>query len=335
MKIAIVEKKGSFSDKWITYCQECGIDYKVVNPYSNSIISDIEDCDVFMWHHHHNNCADPLFAKQLLYSIQASHKIVFPDYNTTWHFDDKVGQKYLLESINAPLVPSYVFYNKFDAMNWVAKTSFPKVFKLRGGAGASNVTLVHDKHQANHLIKRAFGRGFGHNNALNTFKERLRLFKEGKHSFMIVLKGIVKVFFPGKSLFPPEKGYAYFQDFIPNNTFDLRVVVIGNKALCEKRYCRTGDFRASGSGKFEYVKVQDEVLKIAFETAKRLKLQSVAFDFILDKGNPLIVEMSYAFGTHGISHCPGYYTDDLIWHDDPEPKFCDWIIGDLITNNNR
>jgi glutathione synthase/RimK-type ligase-like ATP-grasp enzyme len=113
---------------------------------------------------------------------------------------------------------------------------------------------------------------------------------------------------------------------VSHKKFDLRVVVIGNKALCEKRYAREGDFRASGSGKFEYVPLRDDVLDVAFRTAKNLGLQSVAFDFIFRDNEPLIVEMSYAFGIHGISHCPGYYTDDHQWHAAAEPDFCGWMV---------
>lgn len=40
-----------------------------------------------------------------------------PDENTCWHFDDKIGHKYLLEAIDAPLAPSYVFYNRIDELD--------------------------------------------------------------------------------------------------------------------------------------------------------------------------------------------------------------------------
>ena len=109
MKIAIHHTPGTFSDRWISYCEEKGIPYKIVDAYSSDIVKQVEDCDAFMWHHHHANYKDALFAKQLLYSLQIAGKKVFPDFNTGWHFDDKVGQKYLLEAIGAPLVTSYVF----------------------------------------------------------------------------------------------------------------------------------------------------------------------------------------------------------------------------------
>ncbi len=56
-----------------------------------------------MWHFHQGSPRDILFAKQLIFALQTSGKRVFPDFNTVWHFDDKVGQKYLLEAIEAPI----------------------------------------------------------------------------------------------------------------------------------------------------------------------------------------------------------------------------------------
>ena len=35
MKIAIHNRPGSFSDRWIEYCNKNHIDYKVVNAYDN------------------------------------------------------------------------------------------------------------------------------------------------------------------------------------------------------------------------------------------------------------------------------------------------------------
>ena len=49
-----------------------------------------------------------------------------------------------------------------------------------------------------------------------------------------------------------DRGYAYFQDFIPDNDSDIRVIIIGDKAFGIKRMTRNNDFRASGSGLISY-----------------------------------------------------------------------------------
>lgn len=336
MKIAIhntKDKDNLFTGRWIEYCKKNNIPYKLVNAYDNDIIEQVKDCGAFMWHHSNYDYRDALFAKQLLYSLQAMGLKVFPDFNTTWHFDDKVGQKYLLEAIRAPLVPSYVFYTKKEANEWIEKTTFPKVFKLRGGSGSSNVKLVKTKSEAKKLTKKAFGRGFSQFDRLNHLKFRYGNFKAGKEGFIAVLKGIARLFIGTKygNNFTKEKGYAYFQEFIPNNKFDIRVVVVADKAAAERRMVREDDFRASGSGQFSYDNINIEAVKIALYVSKQLDLQSVAFDFVESgNSNPLIVEMSYGFGTLGIDNAPGYWDSSLQWH---EGKFNpqEWMVEELIS----
>ena len=337
MKLAIHHnpKYQSFSDRWIEYCEKNNIDYKTVNAYDSDIVEQIADCDAFMWHHHHNNYKDALFAKQLLFSLQQAGKRVFPDFNTGWHFDDKVGQKYLLEAIGAPLVPSYVFYTKKEALDWAEKTSFPKVFKLRGGAGATNVKLAKTKRDAQRLIKRAFGKGFAQKDFIYFFKDKYQKYKNGAASFKDVLNAFARIFVGNQfaKMHAPEKGYAYFQDFIPNNTFDIRVCIVSNKAFSLKRLVRKGDFRASGSGNiiFDKAQLDERCVQIAFQINKSLKAQSVAFDFVFDQNNqPLVVEISFGYAVKAYDDCEGYWTEDMVWHQGSHFDFCGWMIEDLI-----
>lgn len=341
MKIAIHNREGSFSDRWINYCKKNDIPYKIVNVYESNIIEQVSDCSALMWHHHHGIYQDTLFAKQLSYSLQMAGKSVFPDFATCWHFDDKVGQKYLLESINVPFISTYVFYSKIDALKWIDKATFPKVFKLRGGAGSSNVKLLKNKKEAFKFAKRAFGKGFKTFNSWENFTESWHKFIKGKISFKGVLYRFHQVFFTAKNLqiFPKEKGYFYAQDFIPDNTFDIRVIVIGEKAFAIKRITRENDFRASGSGIIIYRKeeIDERCVKIAFDVNYTINSQCIAYDFVFDsKNNPLIIEISFGFHMKGYDLCEGYWNKNLDWFDhkiDP----LGWVIEDLIqstVNNN-
>lgn len=335
MKIAIHKSIG-FSIRWIDYCEKNHIDYKIVNAYDSNIVQQLSDCDAFMWHHYHANYKDVLFAKQLLFSLQQSGKVVFPDFNTEWHFNDKVGQKYLLEAIGAPLVPSYVFYSKNEANDWIESTTFPKVFKLRGGAGAENVKLVHTKKDAHKLVKKAFGCGFPQYSSFDNLKERWRKYRLGMTSMTNVLKGIIRIFYKPEfaKMHAPEKGYIYFQDFIPNNKFDIRICIVDDKAFALKRQTREGDFRASGSGNIVYDKnqIDERCVKIAFETSNKLKTQSAAYDFVFDNDNkPLIVELSYGYTVKAYDICEGYWDINMNWHAGKGFDFCGWMVENLIT----
>ena len=338
MKIAIHKRIGSFSDRWIKYCQENDVDYKIVNCYDSNIIEQLKDCDGLLWHWSHGDYKAQNFASQLIFSLEQMGLKVFPSFNTCWHFDDKVGQKYLLEAIDAPLVSSYVFYDKKNAIQWINNASFPKVFKLRGGAGSLNVKLVKTKIHAKRLINKSFGKGFPLVDKQSGLQQRFWILRRDKDLKSVIhfLKGIVRIFFPkkGLNLLQRQKGYVYFQDFIPNNDFDDRIVIVGDRAFALKRLVRKDDFRASGSGLFSYDKDNFNLasIKIAFKIAAKLNLQSVAFDFIYKAKNPLIVEISYAYSMgSAYDDCPGYWDNKLNWHDDNvNPQR--YIIEDFIKS---
>ena len=333
--IAIHNSTSGFHPRWIEYCRENKIPFKLVNCYSNDIIDQLENCNGLLCHFHHNNPKDILFAKQLLFSLQQAGKKVFPDFNTMWHFDDKLGQKYLLEAVGAPLVPTYIFYNKADALKWIEKTNFPKVFKLRGGAGSANVQLVQTKNQAVKLIKKAFGKGFKNYDAWSNLKERWRRYRLNKTNLWDVIKGIIRLGYEPQfsKIMGREVGYVYFQDFIPNNDHDIRVIVIGNKAFAIKRMVRKNDFRASGSGNILYDKqyFDDQVIKLSFDIHVKLKGQCTAMDFVYKDDNPLLVEVSYGFAPEGYEDCPGYWDENLNWH---EGKFdpYGWMVENILKD---
>ena len=336
MKIAIHKSAWGFSKSWIAYCERKGINYKIVNCYDSDIIQSLKDCDALLWHHHHSSAKDVLFAKGLLFSLEQAGKKVFPEFNSGWHFDDKVGQKYLLEALNAPVAKSWVFYEKEDAYKWIESTTFPKVFKLRGGAGSTNVKLVRDINQAKKLINQAFGKGFPSYDRWNDIKEQLLRNKRGTLKYIDLLKSIRRLFVSTRfaRTVGNQKGYIYFQEFIPNNSYDIRVIVIGDRAFAIKRMVRPNDFRASGSGNIKYEKseIDTRCVELAFKVTNQMNASCVAYDFVFDKNNsPLIVEINYGFALEAYFICPGYWDKNLIWH---EGQFnqVEWIVENLVNS---
>ena len=335
MKIAI-HKSGDFVAHWVAYCQENAIPYKLVSCYDNDILRQLDDCDVLMWHHNHASCKDVLFAKQFLFAIEQSGKKVFPDFMTSWHFDDKVGQKYLFEAIHAPLVPSYIFYSKKEALQWVESASFPKVFKLRRGAASQNVKLVKTKQKARKLIKKSFNKGFAQYEKLDNIKERWRKYRIGKTTLFNVLKGFMRIFYTTDfaRIIGNEKGYVYFQDYIPNNTTDYRVKIVNGRCWAFQRKVRPNDFRASGSGAliFDRRAIPMEMIYAAYGIYNKLKLQSVAFDFVMNGDVPLVIEMSYCFGLSNEEFTHGYWDSGLTRHEEVFNPF-EWMIENLIHDD--
>lgn len=319
-KLAIHQSKSGFHPRWVAYCKENQIPYKEVNCYANDLIEQLQDCYALMWHFSQSNFKDRIIAKKILFALEHTGFKVFPDFNTAWHFDDKVAQKYLLEGIGAPIVNSYVFYDKNEALEWIQNTAFPKVAKLRGGAGSANVKLIKNRKAAIKWIALSFGKGVKSNDKKSAVKEIWRKFRLGKVKFKEVIKRFTRLLIstPFDKVNPKEWGYVYFQDFIPDNESDTRIIVVGNKAFGLIRYVRANDFRASGSGVFNYEKTlfNKDAIREAFEVNNKLALQVGVYDFVFDKNNsPLIVELSYGFSANAYDYCPGYWDDKLTWYD--------------------
>lgn len=341
MKLAIHQEPGTFSDRWIPYCQENDISYVIVDCYASDIVEQLREVDCLLWHWHLADSGSHLFARQLTASVEAMGIHVFPNSTTSWHYDDKIAQKYLFEALGLPLVPSYVFYDKAEALLWVEKAIFPKVFKLRGGAGSVNVSLVHDVKQGRRLVHRAFKRGFPVLNRKAIIGDRIRLIKKRKDvgSVLRLLGSLLRCVFPSRKerLSPRQIGYVYFQDFIPNNDWDTRLVVVGKRCVGVRRYCRDGDFRASGSGKPAYDKsfFPLEMVDLAFKSAASLGMQSAAFDFIVHDGKFYIVEVSYCYIMGPFyDDCPGYWDAGLNWIEAPV-DLQRFILEDALVDLGR
>jgi glutathione synthase/RimK-type ligase-like ATP-grasp enzyme len=283
--IAIHDRPGSYSDRWIRYCKDNGITYKLVNCLRSNIMQEISDCNVLLWHWSHTDAAAKLFAYKIIRAIETTGKLVYPSSETCWHYDDKVAQKYLLEAIGAPLVPTYVFYNLDDALEWIEGATFPKVFKLKSGAGSQNVRLVRTKEEAVRLATKSFRRGF------NTFtgyfsdtSTKLKKTKKKNNYFEKLLRMpyTISNLRTLKHLHGKQIGYVYFQDYLPNNMYDTRINIIGKRAFGSVRYIRDNDFRASGSGSHvaDSSLIDIESIKISFYIANYIRAQSLAFDFI-------------------------------------------------------
>lgn len=322
-KIAIHHYPGDFSERWIEYCKINHIDYSLINCKDNNIIKIMNDYDILLWSWNLSDFSSLQFARELTYSLEQMGKIVFPNFKTSFFYDNKVGQKYLLESINVPFIKSNIFYKKQDAISWIQKTNFPKVFKLSGGAGSQNVKLCKNKEEAIKLTNIAFGKGFAQVDRITWFKDAVKRFSmnKSKKNILKLLKSTIRLLVPTKKEkeMDREKGYIYFQEFIENNTFDIRVIVIGDKAFALKRLCRKDDFRASGSGRIIYDKNQIDIncIKIALDTSAKLDVQCMAYDFVFDNhNNPLIVEVSYHFDSKAYDNCEGTWNRDLIWIDE-------------------
>ncbi|BCS54870.1 RimK family alpha-L-glutamate ligase [Geobacter sp. SVR] len=336
----------SFSDKWSQLLKERGVEILELNLLSKNALEQAKECDGVMWRWFHIQ-DHKQSARVILHTIENHLDIpVFPSSRTSWHFDDKIAQYYLLQAIGAPQPEAWIFWNREEALKWVETAPYPVIFKLTSGAGSSNVLKVDHPIEARKLIQRMFCRGI-FPMTMNEYRPPLlpRTRRELRERFSRVVDAAG---YAATGEYPrlrefwwkPEMGYAYFQEFLPDNTCDTRVTVIGNRAFAFRRMNRPGDFRASGSGNIDWnpAKIDPACLRIAFDVSAKAGFQTMAYDFLYREGKPVICEISYTFVDSAVFNCPGQWDPELNWHEGhrwPEEAQIEDFMVEVLKRSKR
>ncbi len=307
----------------IAYCNNNNIEYIIVDPYANDAIENLLGCDAAIWFMQNYLYADLLQAGNILHAVEQQGVKVFPSNNTIWHFDDKIAEMYAFKAVGAPIPQSWVFYSKESVKEFASTANYPVVAKLRNGSGASNVKLIKSKSQLLGYASQMFGKGYDPSPSL-MYKAYSKA--QSSRDFKTMVSRIKKIPMFLKTrmnakMMPNERGYCYLQGFVDNDGYDIKVAVIGDKLSYFVRNVRKGDFRASGGGDFFYARerITKNIIDSAFETAKKLKLQCVGFDYVVDRnsGQGMIIEMCYGFDFEAVAAAGGYFDPQGKWHDEP------------------
>lgn len=318
--IAIHHNPGSASDRWVAQCKERDIPFISIDLFDNLLIDILKESQVkglLFWITDHMAPKTRLAARAICHCVELAGIRVFPNSSSYWHCDDKIAQHYLFNALNLPRCNTYVFYSEQEALDWADDAEFPKVFKLRCGAGSTNVRLIRNRAEAGKRISVMFRRG--QKAVTGLFSDlSTKAYKHSKElNWMEVLKRApqtIRNLVIAKTTTPKERGYIYFQDFLAGNDYDTRVTVIGQRAFAFRRFVRPGDFRASGSGRLDTQQkdINPKCIEHAFRAAEAIKSQCMAFDFVFTPdGSPIILEGCYAFMPEAVKNCPGYWTRDL------------------------
>ncbi|MCD4828959.1 MAG: hypothetical protein K8R90_05965 [Candidatus Cloacimonetes bacterium] len=285
----------------------------LISPSDPGLIDKIKGFDFLIntWGHY---SFDHQMIKTILPVVEEHLNIpCFPDRATWWSYDDKLRQKYLCDAHGYPMVPSWVFWERSDALEWLKTTDYPVVFKLKGGAGSSNVVLVKTRQQGEKLVRQMFGPGLmsgkfhwsdqSLRHRTTQFIRRMQKKAAGHESNRFWMR---------------DKNYIMFQKFMPGNEFDMRITTIGDRAFGFLRYNRPNDFRASGSGKIEYncEKIDRNCLEIALRISREQRFQTMTYDFLYDaSGQPFFCEISYTYQDLAVFKCAGFWDSDMNYHE--------------------
>ncbi len=192
------------------------------------------------------------------------NKMIIPSRAALWMDEDKVREQYLFEVNNLPAIKTFVSHAKEEVFDYIESCSYPIISKDRTCAYSDGVHLIKNKRQAKALCKKIFSTG------AKTNEPYMR-----------------------------QKDYVYFQEFVPNYGFDLRIIMVGDSLFGYYRYPNKGDYKASGSGIVEKKNLPEDVMALAIKVRACLpKTYMLAVDFLQNKrdDNYYIIETSIFIG---------------------------------------
>ncbi|MHC5353693.1 ATP-grasp domain-containing protein [Myroides sp. LJL115] len=269
-----------YYQKYVRFLKNNNIKYKFYNIFSSNWIEDAKELDVVVWHTN----SDPITQDIALNKIYILEKIMgkrcLPSFDEIWSYENKVNAHYMYESLNLPTIPTFVSHDYFETMKYISTCKYPLISKSRTASASAGVEKISNYSQAKKLVQKAFSsRGL----ETNYFHDR-------------------------------QKDYVYFQEFISDATYDLRIIVIGNKALGYYRFPNKGDFRASGAGNYEKKEIPTEALDLAFKVKEAFGSTCLATDVLYSQKEEkyFIIESSIFIGVDTpkqleINGVAGYY----------------------------
>ena len=311
------------SPRWAKLLTEAGVGVKWVDVRRSDILDQLRGCHGMMWRWAHFDGMGRM-ARRLLPVIERELKMsVYPDQNTCWHYDDKIAQAYLLQAIGVPIPITWIWYDREQAHAWAKEVQYPLVLKLANGAGSVNVKLVGDASEAHLWIERLF------TYQVQSLDEEqfgsLSLSRSLRRATSLILRRSPSLL--RENGYEPQSGYVLFQEFLPDNRWDTRVTVIGNRAFAFRRFNRPNDFRASGSGLIDHDPdlIDQRFVRLAFTVTNRLRSQSCAIDGLYRGPEHVVGEISYTYVSWTVHDCPGHW----VLSGDAETGRLDWVAGHM------
>jgi len=194
--------------------------------------------------------------KRMMHELSEKEVTLIPTLLEAQLYDDKIAQYKLLYE---HMPKSYIIQSVKEAEDALNELNFPFISKASTGAGSSNVRLIHNKLAAREEIKLAFGEG-------------------------------IPLHFGQKQV-----DYLFWQHFYEGNDCTWRVTIIANKYVCISRRNNrddlpfpTGDVEAINTLNSFTKKLMDK----AYSITKNHNFILCAMDFIKDKNEPILLEIS-------------------------------------------
>ena len=189
-------------------------------------------------------------------------KVCYPTAAQAFLYENKCLESYISASSGLSFAKTYISHSSRDALAMIEGARYPLVSKVNHSSGSMGVGIVRTPRGARRVIEQAFSRR-------------------------------------GRSIHVPwfrQKNYVYFQEFVPNDGYDIRVILIGDRAFGYYRKVLEGDFRASGMGAVEKRALPEGAIRTALEAYRHIRGPQLVVDMVhAPDGRYVIIEFSSFF----------------------------------------
>ncbi|MCK4090026.1 hypothetical protein HCY66_08015 [Acinetobacter radioresistens] len=256
-------KERAYYPKYERFLKNNNINYSYFDPYRSDWIEKAENYDLIIWHTDSDPSTQDI-AKSKIYILEKMGKHCLPSYEEIWSYEDKIRAHYLYKLYKLPAIPTFVSHSKSEIIDYLKSAKYPLISKISTGSASFGVDKLDNYDQAKKVVDQVF-----------CYKGKETYFK-----------------------YSCQKDYIYFQDFIEDATYDLRVMSVGNELFGYYRYPNKGDFRASGAGNYEKKGIPNEALELAYQVKEKFGSSFLATDFVYSEKLKkfLIIESSIFIG---------------------------------------
>lgn len=256
-------KERAYYPKYERFLKNNNINYSYFDPYRSDWMEEAEQYDLIVWHTDSDPSTQDI-AEGKIHILEKMGKSCLPSYEEIWSYENKIRAHYLYKLHKLPAIPTFVSHSKSEVIDYLKSAKYPLISKISTGSASFGVDKLDNYAQAKKVVDQVF-----------CYKGKETYFK-----------------------YSSQKDYVYFQDFIEDATYDLRVMSVGDDLFGYYRYPNKGDFRASGAGNYEKKEIPNEALELAYQVKEKFGSSFLATDFVYSEKLKkfLIIESSIFIG---------------------------------------
>ncbi|MBN1154586.1 hypothetical protein JXB12_06640 [candidate division KSB1 bacterium] len=242
------------------------------------------------------------YIKDMIYFLSADN-IVIPSLDLLYCHENKGYQELLKKKLGFDSLHAHYFCSYRDLKNY--DIQYPVVLKTTDGSNADGVFLIHDAEQLYDTLKKLSVKG-GIMTSIDLF--RRKYLRRRKFDYYPDYNDR-EDYYQYKFHITREKNFI-LQEYVPGLDHDFRVLIMYDKYYFAKRHVNKGDFRASGTKKFDFnIEADPGLLNYAEDVFRKLDNPTLSIDIMSRDGQYFLGEyQALHFGISALIKSHGYYS---------------------------